>query len=109
MSESIFLAQGERFIPTEQARGPWDPGALHGGAPAALITSAFERMIGDDLRVARLGFELLRPIPKAPLTRTTRVVRPGRRVQELAAELTAGAGEHGDGGEVVCRPGALCV
>jgi acyl-coenzyme A thioesterase PaaI-like protein len=109
MSESIFLAQGERFIPTEQARGPWDPGALHGGAPAALITSAFERMIGDDLRVARLGFELLRPIPKAPLTLTTRVVRPGRRVQELAAELTAGADEHGDGGEVVCRAGALCV
>jgi acyl-coenzyme A thioesterase PaaI-like protein len=109
MSESIFLAQGERFIPTEQARGPWDPGALHGGAPAALITTAFERMIGDDLRVARLGFELLRPIPKAPLTLTTRVVRPGRRVRELAAELTAGAEEHGDGGEVVCRAGALCV
>jgi acyl-coenzyme A thioesterase PaaI-like protein len=110
MSESIFLAHGERFMPTEQARGPWDPGALHGGAPAALITTAFERLIsGSDLRVARLGFEFLRPVPLAPLALATRVVRPGRRVQELAAELTAGGDEHGKDGEVVCRAGALCV
>jgi acyl-coenzyme A thioesterase PaaI-like protein len=116
MSESIFLAasspdgEGGRFIPTEQARGPWDPSALHGGAPAALVTTAFERMIGgSELRVARLGFELLRPIPQAPLTLATRVVRPGRRVQELAAELTAGADDDGEGGEVVCRASALCV
>jgi acyl-coenzyme A thioesterase PaaI-like protein len=110
MSESIFLAQGGRFVPTEQARGPWDPSTLHGGAPAALISTAFERLIGDGkLRVARLGFELLRPIPQAPLTLATRVVRPGRRVRELAAELTTGADEHGEGGEVVCRASALCV
>jgi len=110
VSESIFLLQGERFVGTEQARGPWDPSALHGGAPAALISTAFERMIGDgELRVARLGFELLRPIPQAPLTLTTNVVRPGRRVRELAAELTSGADEHGEGGEVVCRASALCV
>ena len=37
MTESIFLADGERLQPTEHARGPWDPRALHGGAPAALI------------------------------------------------------------------------
>ena len=45
MSESIFWRDGERFIPTEPARGPWDPRALHGGAPAALLTAAFERII----------------------------------------------------------------
>jgi hypothetical protein len=68
MSESIFLAdgastsQGERVRPTEQARGPWDPQALHGGAPAALMTAAFERLEpGAQLRIARLGFEYLRP------------------------------------------------
>jgi hypothetical protein len=43
-AESIFVADGERFVATEQARGPRDPRALHGGAPAALIASAFERM-----------------------------------------------------------------
>jgi acyl-coenzyme A thioesterase PaaI-like protein len=130
MSESIFLAAGEQrdgrapsgsdaltiaVQPTEHARGPWDPRALHGGAPAALITSVFERMEpGSQLRIARLGFEFLRPIPLAPLTLTTRIVRPGRRVQELAAELSAappdGGGDPGSGGaQVVCRASALRV
>ncbi len=102
--ESVFTADGERFVPTEHARGPWDPNALHGGAPAALITGVFERMEpGSELRIARLGFELLRPIPFAPLTLSTSIVRAGRRVQELAAELTAATGE------LVCRASALRV
>ena len=76
--------------PTEHARGPWDPRALHGGAPAALIAAAFERVEpGAELRIARLGFEFLRPIPFAPLRLSTRIVRPGRRVQELAGELAS--------------------
>jgi hypothetical protein len=109
MPEAIFLADGrrqpdgERYRPTEQARGPWDPQALHGGAPAALITSAFERVEpGSELRIARLGFELLRPVPMRTLTLTTRIVREGRRVQELAAEL------HG-GELLICRASALRV
>lgn len=134
MSDSIFLAADEQLRgdgarggdrpgghvstddgrltmaiqPTEQARGPWDPRALHGGAPAALIASAFERMQpGAELRIARLGFEFLRPIPMAPLTLTTRIVRPGRRVQELSAELSATAEDGGE--QVVVRASALRV
>jgi hypothetical protein len=103
MSESIFLADGERFVPTEQAAGPWDPAALHGGAPAALITAAFEAMEPRaELRIARLAFELLRPVPFQPLTLSTRVIRDGRRVQELAAELHAGD-------QLICRASALRV
>jgi hypothetical protein len=106
MPESIFLSDGGRFVATEQARGPWDPEALHGGAPAALITSAFERHEpSSGLEIARLGFEFLRPIPFAPLALTVRTVRAGRRVQELAAELHADAGD-GDGA-LICRASAL--
>ncbi len=104
---TIFHTDGERFLPTEQARGPWDPNALHGGAPAALIASAFERhepVAGT--AVARMGFELLRPIPFAPLRVTVRTLRPGRRVQELAAELHA---EGEQGSELICRASALRV
>lgn len=91
------------LLPTGHATGPWDPGALHGGAPAALIASAFERMEpGANLRIGRLSFQFLRPIPAAPLTLECSVLRPGRRVQELAAEL-----RHGE--EVVCRAKALRV
>jgi hypothetical protein len=103
MSDSVFLAEGEELMPTEHARGPWDPHALHGGAPAALLTAAFERsQPGAELRIARLAFEFLRPIPFAPLSLSTRVVRPGRRVQELAGELHSGD-------QLVCRASALRV
>ena len=47
------------------------------------------------MRFARLGFEFLRTLPFAPLRIETRTVRPGRRVQELAAELHADMGAEG--------------
>lgn len=101
MGESIFVPDGDSFVPTGHARGPWDPHALHGGAPAALITAAFERMEpGAELPFARLSFEFLRPVPMAPLQLSTRISRPGRRVQALEAELSAE-------GVVVCRASAL--
>jgi hypothetical protein len=102
-TDSVFILQGERYLPTEHARGPWDPRALHGGAPAALIASVFERMSpGEELPFARLSFEFLRPIPMAPLELATRISRPGRRVQVLAGELTAE-------GVAVCRATALRI
>ncbi len=103
-TESVFLSDGEgRYTPTEHARGPWDPRALHGGAPATLIAGAFERMEpGAELPFARLSFSFLRPIPMAPLELRTRVVRPGRRVQELEADLYAGE-------DLVCRAHGLRI
>jgi hypothetical protein len=106
MTDSLFIPAGDgRYTPTEHARGPWDPRALHGGAPAALIAHAFERMEpGAQLPIARLGIEFLKPIPLAPLTLKTRFVREGRRVQEMAAELSA---DGPNGEELVCRASAL--
>jgi len=110
MADSIFIATADgRYEPTEHARGPWDPRALHGGAPAALIARTFERMEpGAELPIARLGFELLKPIPLAPLVLRTTIVRKGRRVQELAAELIADLGPDG-GEDLVCRASALRI
>ncbi len=110
MADSIFTPCADgRYEPTEHARGPWDPRALHGGAPAALIAAALERIPlagtdepGRELPIARLGFEFLRPIPFAPLELSTRVVRAGKRVQELAGELRAGD-------QTICRASALRV
>jgi acyl-coenzyme A thioesterase PaaI-like protein len=107
-TESVFLPAGEgRFEPTEHARGPWDPRAQHGGAPAALMAAALERVQpGEELPIARLSFEFLRPIPLAPLELSTRITRPGRRVQALEADLLAGGP---DGDELVCRAHALRI
>ncbi len=80
-------------MPSEAARGPWDPGALHGGAPAALFVHAFEGLIEvPGLQLARLTCDFVRPVPLAPLSVRTGVLRPGRRVMLLEARIED---EHG--------------
>jgi len=103
MSESLFVPDGDRFVPTPLCRGPWSPDAQHGGPPAALLARAVEHAAGpDDLAVARLTIELLRPVPLAPLTAAARIVRPGRKVQLVEATLDAG-------GTTVARAVALRI
>jgi hypothetical protein len=110
MAEGIFTRSARgRYSPTEHARGPWDPRALHGGAPAALIASVFEHTEpGAQLPIARLGFEFLKPIPFAELEVRTEIVRNGRRVQELTAELWAISAEAPDG-DLIGRASALRI
>jgi hypothetical protein len=70
------------------SRGPWDAGAQHGGAPAALLMRAFERLpASDGLIIARVTYELLRAAPLGELEVEAEVVRPGRRVQLSEAVL----------------------
>jgi hypothetical protein len=91
MVAALFVPDGNRFVPTELCRGPWSPDAQHGGPPGALLARAVERFEGDpDMRVARLTVELLRPVPLKPLAAHARWARPGRKVQLVAASLTAG-------------------
>jgi len=86
-----FMPTATAFVPTELTRGPWDPNAMHGGAPAALLARAIERFEpGPASHIARLTVELLRPVPLAPLTVTTRMARPGKKVQLVEASLFAG-------------------
>src|SRR5262245_50096825 len=40
---ALFDRRGEMFVPTPLARGPWDPNALHGGAPSALFAFVLGR------------------------------------------------------------------
>jgi hypothetical protein len=90
---ALFVADGDRFVPQDVARGPWDPSALHGGPTAALLARAAEQHEADDAQpmlVVRLTVELLRPVPVTPLALSARVVRPGRKVQLVEATLQAG-------------------
>lgn len=102
--QAVFLPSGGRFVATELARGPWDPNAQHGGPPAALLMRAFEGLDPDPrLMLARVTYELVRPVPLGELEVACSVVRPGRRVQLLEGSITAP-----DGTEVV-RARALRV
>jgi hypothetical protein len=86
--EAFFIADGDRFAATELTRGPWDEGSQHAGPPSALIGRALERCEPrDDMRIARVTFDILRPVPIATLAVESRVVRPGRSVELLEATL----------------------
>jgi hypothetical protein len=87
--DAIFIRKGNVFEPTELARGPWDPNAQHGGAPAALIAGELER-VGGDWPFARIALHLMKPVPLKPLTMTTEVVREGRRARRIRVDLQAG-------------------
>ena len=94
MSDAFFERDGEKFIPTELTRGPWDPGAQHAGPPAALLGRAIEGIGAEDdeaesppTRIGRVTYEILRSVPIAPLTVATGVLRPGRRVELVEARL----------------------
>jgi hypothetical protein len=89
--DPLFRIEGEEVVPTELARGPWDPNALHGGPTAALLARALERHDpGPASFVARLTVELLRPVPLRPLRVVARTARPGRNVQTLEGVVLAG-------------------
>lgn len=99
--DAIYVPDGAAFVPTVLARGPWDPTAQHGGAPSALLARELERESGE-LGLVRLTIDFLKPVPLEPLTVSTRVVRPGRRVQLTEATLEAG-------GRPVCRALGLAL
>ncbi len=84
----MFERDGSRYVPTQLARGPWNPKALHGGAPSALFATVCEMHDpGPAAFVARLTVELMRPVPMAPLELRVRTIRPGRKVQWVEAML----------------------
>jgi hypothetical protein len=105
---ALFLAVGDHFVPTVHTRGPWDPGAQHGGAPAALLARCIERVEAPvPMRVARLTLDLVRPVPVTPLRVQTRISRPGRRVQVVEASLFAGDVEVARAAALRLRDAAL--
>ncbi|MDO8390516.1 MAG: thioesterase family protein [Actinomycetota bacterium] len=87
----------DRYQPTDFARGPWDPRAMHGGAPSALLAGVLEAALAqpDDplpMHPSRLTIDLERPVGIVPLTVRAKVVRGGRKVRIAEAEVFDDAG-----------------
>lgn len=87
--EAVFLPLGDGcFEPTELARGPWSPDHQHGGAPAGLIVRELERVdTFQPMRLARITYDFLGPVPIAELELRTELLRPGKRVQWVGATM----------------------
>jgi acyl-coenzyme A thioesterase PaaI-like protein len=93
-------------MPTEFSRGPWDPGALHGGPVAALLAHVVENVAVDgiDWFVARMTVELERPVTMEPLQLHAEITRPGRKVSIVEASIT-----RAETGAVLARARALRI
>jgi hypothetical protein len=89
--EAIFRVDGANVVTRPHAAGPWDPNMQHGGAPASLVVWAAERIpTAVPMQIARATIDLMRPVPVAPLTIETEVLREGRKIQLCAVRLFAG-------------------
>ena len=88
--EAIFRVDGNSVVTSPHAAGPWDPNMQHGGAPASLAVWAAERIATPaPMQIARVTIDLMRPVPVAPLTIETEVLREGRKIQLCAVRLKA--------------------
>jgi hypothetical protein len=83
--DAFYERDGDSFLPSELTRGPWDPSAQHAGPPAALLGRAVE---APGTLIGRIAIDVLRPVPIAPLTVTSTVVRPGRTVELVEAVMS---------------------
>jgi hypothetical protein len=88
MPTSFFVTDGQGYMPTPLARGPWGP-SLSGNYIGGLLGRVVEQEVHDvDLQPARLTVDLLRPVALHPLQVHASVVRDGRRLRLVDAVMT---------------------
>ena len=95
---ALFTRDGDCFIPTDRARGPWSPDSLHGSPVAALVafcveeklleTSARTSEASGELRIARQTIDLFRPVPYGRLAVQVEPIRQGRRIAVFQSRLS---------------------
>ena len=91
--QAMFLPDDEgggdgAVVATVLTQGPWGPDAQYGGAPAALLTWAVERVPTlVPMRIARVSVDLHRPVPLGRLRVGAEIVREGKRLQLVVATI----------------------
>lgn len=81
----------ERYRATEHTVGPWSDKAQHLGPVSALLVRSLERCEQKETTaIRRVTVDVLGPVPVDEVEVHTEVLRPGRSVELVAAELSAG-------------------
>jgi hypothetical protein len=84
----FFVSDGNDYVPTRLARGPWGP-SISGNYVGGMLGRTAEQEVDDvDLQPARLTVDLLRPVALQPLQMHSSVVRDGRRLRLVDAVMT---------------------
>jgi len=104
LSEPFFTPAGDLLVPSQQARGPWNPNSMHGRLLAGLLAHTIERRHGDpDFHFARMTIDLFRLPPLAPLGVEVRLVREGNRIKVAEGLITSDGVEVARGNVVMLR------
>ena len=99
----IFERDGDVYVPTALATGPWDRRLQSGVVLNALIAHEIERTPSPAPMVtSRLLLDIMKPTLMAPVAARVTVVREGKRLQLLDVELV-------QDGAVTARASALRV
>jgi hypothetical protein len=88
-ADAFYVPRGDdRYLATSHTGGPWDPGLEHAGPPSALLARLVEHEPSAwPAVVVRMSVDILGPVPVAELTARSTVLRSGRSVELVAAEL----------------------
>ncbi|CAM8672507.1 thioesterase family protein [Sphingobium cupriresistens] len=88
MTAHFYAPDGDAFVPTELAASPWERGKQNGVALGGLLTHLIEQAPAPaTMSTARLTIDILSATDLAPTIGRTRIVREGRRIQMVEAEL----------------------
>ena len=81
---------GNRYESTIHAQGAWNPHEQHMAPVTGILVHALEQFEPrSDMRLARFNFDILGLIPGGECTIETTLLRPGRTIELLQAELVA--------------------
>lgn len=78
------------FHPTIHSQGVWNKDEQHMGAASGLITHELEKfMPRQNMRIARISFDIWGKINLADFSITTQLIRPGKTIELIEAKLQA--------------------
>lgn len=91
-SEPYYFPRGDgRFESTVHAQGAWNPHEQHMAPVSGVLTHSLEQFQPrPELRMARLSFDILGMIPDGEFEVVTTMLRPGRTIELVQAELVSG-------------------
>lgn len=91
--ERVFYEHlgGDRYRATEHTVGPWSDKAQHLGPVSALLVREIERCSPrPNTAIRRVSVDVLGPVPVDEVEVSAEIVRPGRSVELVRAEMSAG-------------------